>query len=107
MKTNEKLKKHHFWILAGVAPLLTILAVVMILSEVGGAIVKEAADTDAKRKAAAGTQPKATKEFKSQKVKLEEKKLKLWEVNYQQQKDQFTWPGQNQYLKDLEAKYPK
>lgn len=110
MKNNEKLKKHHFWILAGIAPLLTVLAVILIYSEVGGAIEKEAKDTDDKLKAASGTQPKGTKaieDFKVQKVKLEEQKLKLWDVNYKQQKNQFTWPGRDEYLKQLEVKYPK
>src|SRR5262245_33107192 len=103
MKNPEKLKKHHFWILAGIAPLLTVLAVIMILSEVGGAIEKEAKDTDEKLKSAQGTQPKGTKaieDFKVQKTELEKKKLELWKVNYEKQKDQFTWPGRNQYIKD-------
>lgn len=110
MKNNEKLKKHHFWILAGIAPLLTVLAVVFILSEVGGAIEKEVAETEAKLTAAKGTQPKGTQaidDFKKQKEKLEKQKLDLWKINYDKQKDQFTWPGNNGYLKELEAKYQK
>lgn len=46
---NDALKKHHFWILAGLAPLLVFLAVIFLLTGVSGAIekkVKEVQDNE-------------------------------------------------------------
>ena len=43
MKNNEAIKKHHFWILAGLAPLFVLLAIIMMMSGVGSAISKEQA----------------------------------------------------------------
>ena len=57
---KDKLKKHHFWILLGLAPLLILIAVILINSEVGAAIeekqseIKKAQDEVAAKKNAKG-----------------------------------------------------
>ena len=110
MKNNEKLKKHHFWILAGVAPLLTVLAVADPLRGRRGRSRRRSPTrrpSSRPPRAPSRRGPRRSRTSKSNGSELDDKKLKLWDVNYKQQKDQFAWPGNNGYLKELEAKYPK
>jgi len=110
MKKNDSFKKHHFWILAGLAPFLALLAMIFLMTGPGGAKDKAASEIEAKKKEATGTQPKGkgvlVDDFPKQKVELEERRKILWEANYNVQKDIFGWP-QGRRLADLEKKYTK
>ena len=55
MKKNNSLKKHHFWILAGLAPLLAVLAMVFLMTGPGEAKDKAAKEIEDKIKAAKDT----------------------------------------------------
>lgn len=110
MKKNASLKKHHFWILAGLAPLLAVLAMVFMMTGPGNAKDKAAKEIQTKLETASKTNPpgkgKLEKDFPDQKAVLHERRKKLWEANYNAQKDIFAWP-ESPKLKDLEKRYPK
>src|SRR5262245_29260012 len=110
MKKNDSLKKHHFWIFAGLAPLLALLAMVFLMTGPGGAKDKAAKEIEAKIKAATDTKPqgegKLKDDFPKQKVVLHERRKKLWDANYEAQKTIFSWPD-NPRLAALEKRYPK
>lgn len=56
---NDALKKHHFWILLGLIPLLVLISVVMITSGVGAAIAeRQSAIEAAKGELAKSSSPK-------------------------------------------------
>lgn len=106
---NDALKKNHFWILAGVAPFLTLLTIVFILSDVGGAVESEGKNIETQYSAVKGAQPKGTKalaDWDVQKKIIDDKRGKLWEFNWTQQEKLFTWP-QSPVLETLAKKYPK
>ncbi|MFO0938569.1 MAG: hypothetical protein U0798_18855 [Gemmataceae bacterium] len=92
---QEALKKHHFWIVAGLVPLLTLIAVMLIWTGAGSAI---AAGADLIAKAITsgkGTNPKGKwilGKLEDQKGVVAAKKDKLWEFNWNDQKELFTWP---------------
>ena len=92
---KDALKKHHFWIIAAVVPLLILIAVLIIWSGAGGAI---AAGEKAITTSVEGASKKAPKgkwiegELEKQKTVVASKKDKLWEFNWNDQKDLFTWP---------------
>ncbi len=108
--TAADLKKHHYWILAGVAPLFALLAALFLWLNVGDAVAKSAAATDAAVKDVAAVQPKGKLaidvDYPKQEGVLNEQKKKLWEKNYDAQKAMFVWP-KNDRLKGLEKRYPK
>jgi hypothetical protein len=110
MKKNDSLKKHHFWILAGLAPLLALLAMVFLMTGPGEAKEKAAGEIEAKKKEATSTQPKGKgvleNDFPRQKEKLLERREILWKANYEAQKGIFDWP-QDPRLADLEKRYTK
>src|SRR5262245_12522422 len=96
---NDVLKKHHFWILVGLVPLFVLIAVVMIDSNVGGAIDQRNQKIEqAKKDIAAKTNPKPEsliKEMDSMILKVDGKRGGLWEENWSRQKQLFTWPQSN------------
>lgn len=106
---SDALKKNAFWILAGIAPVLTFLAFVMIFLFVGGEVeskseaitkdLKELADRRAKGVKGLSTMDK-------QKEVIATQKQRLWEANWDQQLKLFTWPNQPE-LKAFEQKYQK
>lgn len=118
---KDALKKHHFWILAGVAPLFVVLAVLLDWNDVGAEVEKKQGEY---KKAADSLKvnPKGTKilaDLDEQKVTLEKKRAELWEDNWKRQANNeitkdadgksvklFDWP-RNTRLAALEAQYPK
>lgn len=102
---NETLKKHHFWILLGFVPLFVLIAVLVISSSVGGAIAeKDAAIDKAAKEIATKTNPKPApliKKLGETNEFIASKKGDLWKVNWERQKDLFTWPNSNR-LKAIE-----
>lgn len=113
---KKALKKHHFWILSGVAPLLIFLAVIMIWMFVGDAIAKQTEKIEAQEKLLSSTRGPGTKvlsDYDAQTLELTKKKEELWKDNWQRQSSQyklFTWPQDNdprQRLQKLEKRYTK
>jgi hypothetical protein len=110
MKKNDSLKKHHFWILAGLAPLLALLTIVFLMTGPGGAKDKAAEEIKKNNDTAKGSNPpgkvKLEKDFPEQKKTLNERREILWKANYEAQKGIFGWP-QSPRLADLEKRYTK
>ncbi len=110
MKKNDKLKKHHFWILAGLAPLLALLTMVFLMTGPGSAKDKAAEEIKKNLESAKGTNPpgnrKLEKDFPDQMTTLNERREILWKANYEAQKSIFEWP-QSPRLTDLERRYTK
>lgn len=84
---KDALKKHHFWILTGLAPLFVIGAVLLIWTDVGAEVEKEAV---AYKKAndALKVNPKGKtilEDYDKQKKILADKRTELWEDNWKRQ----------------------
>ena len=98
MKNNDALKKHHFWILAILAPLFVFLAVIFLFTGVDSAISAQKKDNDDKTKAIVGAKAVgkgAVADIAIKMKMLEEKKTKLWEDNWKLQavaNQLYTWP---------------
>jgi hypothetical protein len=96
MKNNDALKKHHFWILAGLVPLLVLIAVVVISSGVGGAISeRKAAIEKAQKEIASKANPKPIKLIQEMDKLIEQvasKRGDLWKANWDAQKHLYVWP---------------
>lgn len=88
-KSNDALKKHHFWILVGLVPLMVLIAVIMITSSVGAEIeAKKGAVDKAKTELASKSNPKPNvliKLVEKQKEQLEGKRTDLWKENWERQ----------------------
>jgi hypothetical protein len=86
---KDALKKHHFWILVGLIPLLVLIAVVVITSEVGAAIeAKQKQIADTKKELASKQSPKTKAlldELDAQRAQLEKKRTALWQENWERQ----------------------
>ena len=98
MKNNDALKKHHFWILAILAPLFVFLAVIFLFTGVDSAISAQKKDIDDRTKAIVGGKAVgkgAITDIATKMKMLEEKKTKLWEENWKLQtaaNQLYTWP---------------
>ncbi|MCS7022921.1 MAG: hypothetical protein NZU63_13965 [Gemmataceae bacterium] len=96
MKNNDALKKHHFWILAGLVPLLVLIAVILITSGVGGAISdRRAAIEKAQKEIASKLNPKPVKLIQEMDKLIEHvasKRGDLWKANWDSQKHLYVWP---------------
>ncbi|MBA4062875.1 MAG: hypothetical protein C0501_04050 [Isosphaera sp.] len=94
---NDALKKHHFWILLGVVPLLVLIAVVMVTSGVGDDTAKAREKTEAAVKNIAAKQnPKSDAligKLEGQVREVGGRKQDLWKANWDRQKDLYTWPN--------------
>src|SRR5438874_35536 len=90
------LKKHHFWILFGLVPLLVLIAVITISSGVGAAIenkqadIKKSQDEIAAKRNAKGNELIAKMDKRV--ASLAGKRTELWESNWNKQRPLFTWP---------------
>lgn len=93
---KDKLKKHHFWILFGLVPLLVLIAVITISSGVGAAIedrqakIKKAQDDVSAKRGAKGN--KLIEKMVKRAEDIANKRTELWEVNWKKQFPLFTWP---------------
>ncbi len=96
MKNNDALKKYHFWILCGLVPLLVLIAVVMVISSVGGAISERRAKIEkAQKEIASKSNPKPKKLLEKMDeliARVDSKRGDLWKANWESQKDLFVWP---------------
>jgi hypothetical protein len=108
--TAADLKKHHYWILAGVAPLFTLMAALFLSLNVSDAVGKAQSATDAAIKEVEGVRPKGKgaleNDYPKQKAVLTEQKDVLWKKSFENQRVMFTWP-KNGRLQELEKRYPK
>jgi hypothetical protein len=93
---KKALKKHHFWILLGVAVLLIPIALAGAVWGVGGEATAKAKTIDDKLKALTGQKPKG-KEFRdtldSQKTVLQSQKTRVWKDAYAAQAGLIRWPS--------------
>jgi hypothetical protein len=92
---TDALKKHHFWIVAGLVPLFVLLAVLFVWSGAGRAVAAGESELNGLLEGAKGKQPKGMwvlGELDKQKVVVAGKKDKLWEFNWNDQRTLFTWP---------------
>jgi hypothetical protein len=108
--SNEALKKHHFWILAGVAPLLVLLAVIFLMTGVSSAISQQRDEVEKSIKDVTSASPPGEgvlADFARQKEILEKKKGELWKENWERQKPFFTWPRarRNEFDKYKDLKF--
>jgi hypothetical protein len=96
MKNNDALKKHHFWILVGLVPLLVLIAIIMITSGVGGAISeRKAAIEKAQKEIASKSNPKPVKLIQEMDKLIDQvasKRGDLWKANWESQKHLYIWP---------------
>ncbi len=98
MKNNDALKKHHFWILAVLAPLFVFLAVIFLFTGVDSAISAQKKDIDDKTKVITGAKAVgkgAVSDIAIKMKMLDEKKTTLWEDNWKLQataNQLYTWP---------------
>ncbi|MBN9119341.1 MAG: hypothetical protein J0I06_09295, partial [Planctomycetes bacterium] len=103
MKKNNPLQKHHFWVLFGLAPLLTLLGVSCINSSVGGKIEQREKEIDDANKAIGGKQnpkPKALIDEASKIYeKVSNKQGDLHKVNWERQKHLYVWPTSSPLLR--------
>jgi len=96
MKNNKKdmLKKHHFWILFGLVPLLVLIATLMISSGVGGKIDEETAKiTTAESNIKSKTNPKPNVliDKMGETIKfIDSKQEGLWKGSYSPQKNLYS-----------------
>lgn len=97
MKRVHPAKKHHFWILLGLVPLLTLIAVAMVDAKVGSKIdERQTAIKAANDEIARKTDPKPDDLIKAlDKIShvVNNKQDELHKTNWDRQKDLFTWPG--------------
>lgn len=95
---KDALKKHHFWIIAGLIPVLILVAVILIWTGAGSAV---ASGEKTIKDALTGAQSKQPKgqwvlgKLDENKNVVAGKKDKLWEYNWNEQKTLFTWPVDN------------
>jgi hypothetical protein len=110
MNKNDSLKKHHFWILAGLAPLLALLSMIFLMTGPGEAKDKAAADIaknlDQANKTHGAGYKVLKEDYPKQKEVLLKQREKLWKANYEDQKRLFDWP-QSPRLQSLEQRYQK
>jgi len=106
MKSESPIKKHHFWLLLGVVPLLTLIGVLMISGRVGGEIAKRKADLKAANdKIQSKMNPKTNALIaETEKVvgQVSKRQGGLHEENWTRQKHLFTWPTNSKLLKEYE-----
>src|SRR6478735_5437550 len=76
---KEQLKKHHFWILLGLVPVVVVAAAFAV-----SATVVAAAETEIASKTSVKSDP-LIKLLDDQRGKLEEKKVDLWKENWERQ----------------------
>lgn len=89
---KELLKKHHFWIVAGLVPLLVLIGVLLVWSGAGGAIAAGQATIKTAEDGIKGKMPKGQgpiKLLEENKSVVASKKDKLWEFNWNEQKEIF------------------
>jgi len=86
---KELLKKHHFWILFGLVPLLVLIAVILVDSQVGSAIEEANKKiTTAKKELDSKKNPSPIsliEGLEKQRVELEKKQTDLWKENWERQ----------------------
>lgn len=117
MKVNkDKLKKNHYWILAGVAPILALLAVILYATGVGAEVTKRTDEVNKKKDEVTKAKAKGKKvlsELDEQKVTVGNKREELWKDNWNRQavaEKLFEWPvdpDPRQRVKRLEEKSQK
>jgi len=86
---KEQLKKHHFWILLGVVPVVVVAAAFAVSATVGAAIADKTKAVDAAEKEIASKSNVKSdpliKLLDDQRAKLEDKKVDLWKENWERQ----------------------
>jgi hypothetical protein len=91
---KEVLIKHHFWILAGVSVIPSLVAILVLITAVSGAISKTKQELVQLQKSLPGDVP--TREMiKTKKVEaesLEKEETTAWGKAYKEQEALFTWP---------------
>lgn len=106
MKNDSPVKKHHFWILLGVVPLLTLIGVLTVSSRVGGEIAKRKADIKAANdKIQSKMNPVPTvriTETEKQVAKVSARQGGLHKDNWDRQKHLYTWPANSKLLREIE-----
>jgi hypothetical protein len=102
MKNENALKKHHFWILLGIVPLFTLIAVLTVSSNVGGKIEERAKAIKEATSAIDGKKnPKPVSLINEALVslkKVEKRQGGLHKENWDAQRYLFTWPGNSKLL---------
>ena len=118
---KDALLKHHFWGLAALAPLLVVVSVLLISSDVGSAVEKSKKEYDGKLKEVNAASPKGKgilTVLEQQKEVVLEQRKRFWDDNWKRQTGQlpdsrvnlFEWPADptpQQALANLAKTDPK
>src|SRR4051794_23769880 len=101
---KQALKKHHFWILLGLAVILIPVVLSGAVFGVGNRAAEEKGKIEAKLKALQGQQVKG-KDYRDkldeQKVELQKQKTRVWRDAYAAQAGLIRWPNTLNHLNDL------
>src|SRR4051794_33789323 len=103
---KQTLKKHHFWILLGLAIVLIPIVLSGAVFSVGGRAAEEKGKIDTKLKALSGQQVKGKdyrEELDKQKLELQKQKNRVWQSAYSAQAGLLHWPAVLSHLNDLMA----
>jgi hypothetical protein len=107
MKADSPLKKHHFWILFAIVPLLTLIAVLVVSSNVGGQIaIREKAIEDAKSAIASKRDPKPNALIEKAGKVVEQvsgKQGDLHKINWDREKYLFTLPSGSKLFQEIDT----
>lgn len=107
MKTESPVKKHHFWILFGVVPLFTLIAVLVVSGSVGGKIADREKEIKGAVEAIAAKQnpkPKSLIEYAGVMYeRVSSKQGDLHKINWERQKDLYKWPEGSALLRQFNS----
>ncbi|HEY2784795.1 MAG TPA: hypothetical protein VGJ05_07450 [Fimbriiglobus sp.] len=101
---KDMLKKHHFWVLAGLVPLFILLAVLLTWTGVSGEIAAKTTTINNEVTTIKGKSPKGKgyeEEMEKQKEQLEKKVGELWAANWRAQRDLIVWPNDGRRLENF------
>jgi len=92
---KDVLKKHHFWIIAGLVPILILVAVILIWTGAGSAVAageKKIKDDISSAQSKKPNGQGVLSKLDENKGVVAGKKDILWKYNWDEQKTLFTWP---------------
>lgn len=101
---KEALKKHHFWILLGLALLLMPVVLGSVIFGVAQATVEQATKVEGEKKKLSDARPKGENYLEAQveqKRKLEARKEEVWKEVYDAQQGLIEWPPSLSHLDKL------
>src|SRR4051794_17560670 len=96
---KQTLKKHHFWVLTAIVPVIVLIAFFLVVDVVGGEIDKKFEAIEKSEQTLKGRQSSSLRadmlltELEAQRLVLLSKQQELWKQNWNKEKDEFKWPA--------------